>query len=187
MRRKPPLAISTPPQEGEHYRIEPETDCWVWQNMCSAQGYPRFNRTIDGKNVTIMARQYFYTLHGNEIPKGALLANTCGDRKCVNPAHQKIRHYNTDYGKPDPMIQATAYSIDPLSGCWIWLLQRNTGNGYPVMARIVDGRKKNCSAVRAIFHDVRGSIPARSILRKTCGRKDCVNPDHHMLVQSQED
>lgn len=163
------------------YTIHPTTKCWEWQRSTSKLGFPVV-KIENGKIIN--ARRHIYEHHHTQIPDGSILIAKCTNRHCVNPNHMQVTNYNTQYGKPDPTIKAARYYKNPETGCWEWLLQCNTSNGYPLTRREIDGRSKTCSAVRAVYTDEKGDVPAGVILRKQCGNKTCVNPDHHRVVAS---
>lgn len=67
---------------------------------------------------------------------------------------------------------------EPMSGCWLWLSQRD-GGGYPFMC--VEGRgrtRKFKKAHRLSYEEFVGKIPAGLDLDHLCRNRACINPQH---------
>ena len=54
-------------------------ECWDWQASTMTTGHGYFNQTS--------AHRVAYELEHGEIPDGAQVLHTCGNRRCVNPQH----------------------------------------------------------------------------------------------------
>jgi hypothetical protein len=80
-----PIAPVTPAPAQEHYVIDAH-GCWVWQRAANGAGYALERR---GSRRRAAARMYFEREHG-PIPTGLLLEHRCGNRRCVNPEHQRL-------------------------------------------------------------------------------------------------
>jgi hypothetical protein len=65
------------------YRVDDETDCWIWQRAVSNTGYGLGHR--DGKMG--MAHRLSYEDHKGPIPEGHQVHHRCRNRLCVNPDH----------------------------------------------------------------------------------------------------
>lgn len=59
-----------------------EGECWLW-NLSLKQGYPQ--ATI-GKQGGVLVRRHVFGWT-RELRKGWRIYSTCGERRCVNPAH----------------------------------------------------------------------------------------------------
>jgi HNH endonuclease len=70
-------------REDGGYAIDPSTGCWIWQRSTSFNGYGQLWH--DGR--VQRAHRVFYQLHVGPIPDGLQIDHTCGNRRCVNPAH----------------------------------------------------------------------------------------------------
>ena len=57
--------------------------CWNWRGSLHAKGYARY---WDGQRQH-QAHRFMYATRIGPIPKGAQVKHTCGNRRCVNPAH----------------------------------------------------------------------------------------------------
>jgi hypothetical protein len=73
------------------------------------------------------------------------------------------------------MPDGPLYSIDTLSGCWLW--RRFSWKGYGVY--------KGKQAHRVLYEQLVGPIPAGLVLDHLCHRTLCVNPTHLEPVTSQ--
>ena len=70
------------------YTRDPETGCWVWEGAFKRKGeYPvfRFRNTEEG------ATRFIWRMANGRIPKERALIRKCGNLRCVNPAHLKVR------------------------------------------------------------------------------------------------
>lgn len=61
--------------------------------------------------------------------------------------------------------------------CWEWLGNRNN-QGYGVITRLINGKKKVMSAHRVSYELVHGEIPANMCVMHSCDNRCCVNPSH---------
>lgn len=71
-------------------------------------------------------------------------------------------------------------------GHWRWP-GASTRDGYARL-RVVPRkgektRRRDVHGHRAVWLALVGPIPARHVLRSTCGVRGCVNPDHHRLTR----
>jgi len=57
-------------------------DCWEWQGAYTLNGHPTGRH--DGKPV--LMRRLAYTLAGNTIKPKHIVAASCGNARCINPA-----------------------------------------------------------------------------------------------------
>ena len=66
-----------------------ESDCWEWTGEV-AKGAPWATLYMHGRpNKRVSVRQYLWLQHGLEIARRDALTPTCGNVRCVNPAHMK--------------------------------------------------------------------------------------------------
>lgn len=71
------------------------------------------------------------------------------------------------------------YSVDPVTGCWLWLgAKSERGYGF------VRYRGKQWRAHRAFYTELVGAIPDGLTLDHLCRTPSCVNPSHLEAVTS---
>ena len=60
-----------------------KNECWEWQRTIDQYGYGliRYGR----RNIKV--HRLYYLLFVGEIPHGYVVHHTCGNKRCVNPAH----------------------------------------------------------------------------------------------------
>lgn len=59
-------------------------DCLIWLRSLSSTGYPHSNTGRWGKQFP---HRILWLIVNGEIPAGRRLANACGSRRCIRPAH----------------------------------------------------------------------------------------------------
>lgn len=64
-------------------KVEKVDGCWLWTSSCS-NGSPTFR--ANGRMHS--ARRWMYRQH-HDLNSTHIVANTCGERRCVNPGHLK--------------------------------------------------------------------------------------------------
>lgn len=69
-------------------RIEPATGCWVWKQSTGGGKQPVVEIAELG-NRTRNARRLMYLLAVGQLTEHRLVTTTCGDERCINPAHLK--------------------------------------------------------------------------------------------------
>jgi hypothetical protein len=70
--------------------VDRETDCWLWQGAVSSRGFPVVAwgvKSLNGNRVPQPAARLAYALVYGEIPRGRRMQRTCGNRRCIYPAH----------------------------------------------------------------------------------------------------
>ena len=72
--------------------------------------------------------------------------------------------------------------IDPLRGCWLWILKRLTDSGY---GRVYF-KGYNYVAHRLFYEKLVGEIPDGLKVLHKCDIRLCVNPDHLWLGTSMD-
>ncbi len=73
--------------QGIHDRCDDEGECWIWRDATTRDGYPIYRPT--GCGCTLVRRAVFVMAGGKLKPRQPLVSS-CGDRRCVNPAHLSI-------------------------------------------------------------------------------------------------
>lgn len=69
------------------------------------------------------------------------------------------------------------YEQEPNTGCWLWLGNIRSYDGYPIIHGTL--------AHRFIFRFIKKISIDNKILHHTCKTKLCVNPNHLQLLQTQ--
>jgi len=67
----------------QKYRVDPETDCFIWMGRVQNMGYPCF----DPYDKPVLAHRWAYERQFGSIPAGLTLDHLCRTPRCVNPAH----------------------------------------------------------------------------------------------------
>lgn len=75
-------------------------------------------------------------------------------------------------------MSSEKWEVDPLTGCWNWLLHRSR-DGYGRVA--VAGRRK-AAAHRVAYEETYGPIPEGMTVDHLCFNPACVNPAHLRLM-----
>jgi hypothetical protein len=70
------------------------------------------------------------------------------------------------------------YSVDPSTGCWIWLGTRNSEGYGQIRERLDGGRGRTVKAHRFMYERLVGPIPVGRQLDHLCRNRACVNPVH---------
>jgi hypothetical protein len=73
------------------------------------------------------------------------------------------------------MVKRTPY-------CWEWQGKKRKGYGYVYDLKL----RRIITAQRKAYELVRGKIPKRMYIVRTCGRRNCVNPNHLKAVTVRE-
>ena len=58
--------------------------CWSWKGGTNSDGYAVFR---DGDTVELASRVAYRLLKGKMPPDGRVVAHSCDNPKCLNPAH----------------------------------------------------------------------------------------------------
>lgn len=83
-----PRQLGTALVEGQHYRVDPDTGCWVWLGSTDKIGY---GLTIgELRKVDARAHRAAKKLAGHDVPKGAHVHHACKTPGCVNDAHLEV-------------------------------------------------------------------------------------------------
>lgn len=73
-------------------RVEQTDGCWHWTGDFGGK-HPRiYAKKPDGTNTVLSAMRVSYELHGGALAPGQSVRQTCGNRRCVNPAHLALRY-----------------------------------------------------------------------------------------------
>ena len=70
-------------------KIDPQTDCWLWQGPTTTNGYPKA-QARPGERERVVHRILWEDRHRQQIPDGMQGDHLCRVRICVNPDHQEI-------------------------------------------------------------------------------------------------
>jgi hypothetical protein len=67
-----------------HWKVDPTTDCWMWQRATDKLGYGRVGASVYDESL---AHRVVFQLVRGPIEKGLVLDHLCKRPGCVNPAH----------------------------------------------------------------------------------------------------
>lgn len=98
----------------------------------------------------------------------------CGCRRPVTLNKYRIVRFIKGHNARAARIKdSDRYAIDPVTGCWNWLLAKNdTGYGIETLEYV------KYLAHRRFYQDKYGPIPDGLQLDHRCKNRGCVNPDH---------
>lgn len=68
------------------YTVDEDSGCWLWQGVCSWNGYARVKRD----NRLQWAHKWYYEQRNGPVLDGKQLDHLCRTPKCVNPDHLEI-------------------------------------------------------------------------------------------------
>jgi hypothetical protein len=75
---------------------------------------------------------------------------------------------------------------DPDTGCWLWPGAKDAQGEGQVTFTPPGGKQANLPAHRAFWLAMVGPVPPGKVLRPTCRRSDCVNPEHREALTRAE-
>lgn len=67
-----------------HDRCDEVGECWIWKDAVSQHGYPIMRRRPGG---CLLVRRVAVALDGRPAAPRQPVMCTCGEKRCVNPAH----------------------------------------------------------------------------------------------------
>jgi len=74
-----------------HVPDRPARGCWIWQGTLTRQGYGQFSVPEGGRRWRhYLAHRVAWLLERGELPRGARVVQTCGNRRCVRPDHMRL-------------------------------------------------------------------------------------------------
>ena len=66
-----------------HARCEEVGECWEWQRYINTFGVPQ----VGFRGMPRPARRVAWEMVNGTVPNGKVISHTCGNFRCVNPAH----------------------------------------------------------------------------------------------------
>lgn len=79
-----------------------DTSCWIWQGNMNDGGLPRMQNPNHSRR-SVSVRRYAYEMTVGPIKRGDFAVGTCGDERCVNPEHTKVRARKAQMNKIRPL------------------------------------------------------------------------------------
>lgn len=153
--------------------------CWPWRGPKGGSGTATL--IIQGRSRSV--RRVLWQIVNGEIPDQNVISDTCGDRKCMNPAHLRLRS----------LVLAERFwgFVDKTAGpdaCWPYMRYRHghgstAGNGY---GSFPIGEKGKYQANRVAWMLTNGDIPDGMHVLHTCDNPSCCNPSHLRLGTHQD-
>ncbi|MCB1173786.1 MAG: hypothetical protein KDK39_09485 [Leptospiraceae bacterium] len=67
-------------------RVKKERSCWIWKGSTTAEGHGQISLGF----ATLKAHRLSYLLYKGELAAGKRIFQTCENKLCVNPKHQRI-------------------------------------------------------------------------------------------------
>lgn len=141
-------------------KVEKTAGCWRWRGYTRPDGYGQFH--FWGK--THLVHRLAYELTKRETIKGLRLAQRCGVKKCVNPAH---------------LILAFWLRIDRNGDCHLWTGKQRRGQGR------MKFRGRQINPRRLAYMLSIGRIPDGEPVSNTCRNGLCCRPEHLKLGKNQ--
>jgi hypothetical protein len=139
--------------------------CWEWQGSLNEHEFGYFY--VHGK--TVYAHRISWLLAYGELSgEDSWVGHTCGNHRCVNPAHLTERTNTLEERFWNKVCKG-----EEGNDCWVWLGTK-TARGY---GKIYDGEKMEY-AHRLSWKLVNGSISDEMEVCHTCDNPMCVNPVH---------
>lgn len=153
-------------------KVEKSDGCWNWTASLGSHGAGQFS--VNKRPVVVP--RYVWEQTSGPIPDGGSIRQSCGNRRCCNPAHLVLHEHCGPINKR-PLAERFFEKIKKSAGCWEWRGGSSMGYGH-----MSDGAGGQIRAHRVSWLIHNGEIPNNLFVCHKCNNKNCVNPDHLYLA-----
>jgi hypothetical protein len=165
-------------------RIADKTDssagpdaCWRWLGCHAGKGNPMVGGEDTRGGGKPVRRYLWEAQNGRPVPAGRAASVTCGNNRCVNPAHLTLVLYKASIA--DRLDQ----HIDKSGGadaCWPWTDAASFHRGYGMFR--TGWKRPLMPAHRAVYEVVHGiTLTSDNVIMHSCDNPPCCNPAHLTL------
>lgn len=121
--------------------VDPLTDCWLWRQAVSAEGYPQFGVAELFGRRSMYVRRVVYAVACGPLHARQLVISTCENRLCCNPLHLRAmtaaQHAKTQ-ARRDAQSRGRTHGLAVRRGRTYKL----TGKAQEIRARLAAGERQ---------------------------------------------
>lgn len=157
-------------------KVERGESCWTWTGPMNGT-IPQFSQDRAGERQRWSARRLAWSGEHGDVPADRVVFTTCGEGRCVRPAHLKIgTTADQERFTTEERLAAFWALVDRSAGpdeCWPWQGKLRDGRyGYIMVSRRSVG-------THVLAHElVKGPVPPGMFVCHRCDNPPCCNPAH---------